>query len=59
MVKGRAGLLLLLMLVRGVREVLLCKKIGIVSAILLDLRVESGRSQNRITMPVNVNAVLY
>ena len=59
MVKGRAGLLLLLILVRGVREVLLCKKIGIVSAILLDLRVESGQSQNRITMPVNVNTVLY
>ena len=59
MVKGRVGLLLLLILVRGVREVLLCKKIGIVSAILLDLRVESGRSQNRIIMPVNVNTVLY
>ena len=59
MVKGRAGLLLLLMLVRGDGEVLLCKKIGMVSAILLDLRVESGRSQNRITMPVNVNTALY
>jgi hypothetical protein len=44
MVKGRAGLLLLLMLVGKVREALLCKKIGIVSAILLDLRVEFGRS---------------